>query len=181
MAAISYRVIRSARRTVVIQIMANGTVLVRSPQRMSDAQLRAFVDSRSAWIEKQLSCQPQALSALSVEELHRLTDRASEVIKSRVDYFAPKVGVTYGRITIRHQRTRWGSCSAKGNLNFNCLLLLAPTQVLDYVVVHELCHRRELNHSAAFWAEVERVLPDYAPCRRWLKENGSSLIARLPE
>ena len=89
------------------------------------------------------------------------------------------MGVTYGGITIRNQRSRWGSCSGQGTLNFNCLLMLAPPEVLDYVVVHELCHRKEMNHSAAFWAEVARVLPDYEARKRWLKENGPALIGRL--
>ena len=89
------------------------------------------------------------------------------------------MGVSYGRITIRCQKTRWGSCSAKGNLNFNCLLMLAPPEVADYVVVHELCHRKHMNHGAAFWSEVARILPDYARHRAWLKENGSRLLARL--
>ena len=100
---------------------------------------------------------------------------------ARAAYYAPVVGVSYSRITVRSQRTKWGSCSSKGGLNFNCLLLLAPTEVLDYVVVHELCHRLEMNHSARFWAEVERVLPDYAAARKWLRQNGGSLLARLPE
>ena len=95
--------------------------------------------------------------------------------------FAPQVGVSYGRITIRSQRTRWGSCSARGNLNFNCLLMLCPEEVRDYVVVHELCHRKQLNHSPQFWAEVAAILPDAARHRKWLKENGGALIARLPE
>jgi predicted metal-dependent hydrolase len=91
------------------------------------------------------------------------------------------MGISYGRITVRSQHTRWGSCSAKGNLNFNCLLMLVPQEVLDYVVVHELCHRKELNHSARFWAQVERILPDYRIHRKWLKDHGSALIGRLPE
>lgn len=94
-------------------------------------------------------------------------------------HFAPLVGVDYGRITIRAQRTRWGSCSAQGNLNFNCLLMLTPDDVIEYVVVHELCHRKEMNHSARFLAEVERVLPQYRESRRWLKEHGGGLIGRL--
>jgi predicted metal-dependent hydrolase len=89
------------------------------------------------------------------------------------------VGVTYGRITIRNQRSRWGSCSGKGNLNFNCLLMLTPSHVIDYVVVHELCHRLEMNHSPAFWAQVERVLPDYRKSREWLREHEKELIGRL--
>lgn len=95
---------------------------------------------------------------------------------NRVEYFAKVIGVTYGKITIRNQKTRWGSCSSKGNLNFNCLLMLAPSEVLDYVVVHELCHRKQMNHSKAFWLEVEKVLPNYKEVRKWLKEEGSQMI-----
>ncbi len=100
-------------------------------------------------------------------------------IPDRVRHFAPIVGVTYGRVTIRSQRSRWGSCSGKGILNFNCLLMLTPSHVIDYVVVHELCHRLEMNHSPAFWAQVERVLPDYRKSREWLKEHEKELIGRL--
>ena len=109
-----------------------------------------------------------------------LADEALRVIPERVRFYAPVVGVTYGRITIRNQRTRWGSCSAKGNLNFNCLLMKAPPEVLDYVVVHELCHRLEMNHSPRFWAQVERVLPDYKVSRKWLREHGNELMDLNP-
>ena len=93
-------------------------------------------------------------------------------------YYAPKVGVVYGSITIRCQKSRWGSCSSKGNLSFNCLLMLAPPEIIDSVVVHELCHRKEMNHSAAFYAHVLRVFPEYWTWRRWLKENGPALLLR---
>ena len=98
------------------------------------------------------------------------------MIPQRVAYYAGIVGVTYGRITIRSQKTRWGSCSSGGNLNFNCRLMKAPTSVLDYVIVHELCHRLEMNHSSRFWALVEQVMPDYRVHRKWLREHGSSLF-----
>ena len=113
------------------------------------------------------------------EQIKELYQKAKDIIPKKVHFYASKMGVTYGRITIRCQRTRWGSCSSKGNLNFNCLLALVPPEVLDYVVVHELCHRKELNHSARFWNEVERILPDYKTRRSWLKERGSGLIARI--
>jgi predicted metal-dependent hydrolase len=93
-----------------------------------------------------------------------------------VAYYAEKLGVSYGKITLRQQKTRWGSCAANGNLNFNWLLILAPPEVLDYVVVHELCHRREMNHSQAFWKEVEKILPDYRERQKWLKDNGWRLM-----
>ena len=108
-----------------------------------------------------------------------LVKRALEKIRCELDVWAPTVGKSYGRVTIREQRTRWGSCSAQGNLNFNCLLMLAPPEVLDSVVVHELCHRKEPNHSKRFYAEVLRVLPDYRARQKWLKENGHRLLARL--
>ena len=101
-------------------------------------------------------------------------------LPERTAYFAEKMRVSYGNITIRDQHTRWGSCSGKGNLNFNCLLVLTPPEVMDYVIVHELCHRREMNHSQRFWAEVENVLPDYRERKKWLKDNGGTLIGRLP-
>ena len=177
---IPYRVIRSSRRTVSLQIVPGGEVLVRCPKRMSNGDIRRFVESKSGWIEKHLEKQTAAqLPAFTAGQLQALACQARQTVPERVAYFAPLVGVTYGRITIRSQRTLWGSCSGKGNLSFNCLLMLTPPEVLDYVVVHELCHRKEMNHSARFWAEVGRVLPDYEIRRKWLRENGTALISRL--
>ena len=114
-------------------------------------------------------------------ELSQMTSKARQDLTERVEYFAPRIGVSYGRISIRHQKTKWGSCSSKGNLNFNCLLMLAPEAVRDYVVVHELCHRKQMNHSEAFWAEVERVLPPYREARKWLKTHGQELMQYNPQ
>ncbi len=116
---------------------------------------------------------------LTGEELHALTEKALTCIPERVKFYAPQIGVTYGRITIRNQKTRWGSCSAKGNLNFNCLLMLTPPEVIDSVVVHELCHRKEMNHSNRFYAEVLRILPDYWKWHGWLKEHGEAIMRRM--
>ncbi len=117
---------------------------------------------------------------LTMEAMHKLADKALEIIPSRAAYFAQLVGVTYGRITIRNQKSRWESCSGNGNLNFNCLLMLVPTEVLDYVIVHELCHRKEVNHSQKFWVEVENILPDYRKQKLWLKEHGDEIMMRMP-
>ena len=95
--------------------------------------------------------------------------KAKETITKRASYFARLMGVSYRNITIREQKTRWGSCSSEKNLNFNWKLILAPPEVLDYVVVHELAHRKEMNHSKAFWNIVERYLPDYKERRRELR------------
>ena len=173
-----YEVIRSRRRTVALEIK-NGKLLVRAPLLMSNARIDALVREKQAWIEKRLAKAQQNVEKLTPEELKALAKQAAQVIPERVRYYAPLIGVSYGRVTIRAQRTRWGSCSAAGNLNFNCLLMLAPPEVLDSVVVHELCHRREMNHSARFYAEVLRVFPDYRKRRKWLKDNGEALLARI--
>ncbi len=179
---ISYTMIRSSRKTISIVIKPDGEVEVRCPKRCAKRDVDAFVLSKEAWIRKHqeaVAANPK-VPVLSDSERKTLGERAAEILPTKVRYFAGKIGVTYGRITIRSQHTRWGSCSAKGNLNFNCLLMLCPEEVQDYVVIHELCHRKEMNHSAAFWAEVETYCPNYRSHRKWLKDNGSSLIGRLP-
>lgn len=108
-------------------------------------------------------------TALTDADIKALSEQARIYIPSRVEHFAQIIGVTYGRITIRHQKTRWGSCSSSGNLNFNCALMNTTPEIIDYVVVHELCHRKQMNHSALFWAEVEKILPNYKELRSALK------------
>ena len=175
-------VIRSRRRTLALQVRQSGEVVVRAPLFVREQEVRRFVEEHLAWIEKQqrkLACaaeQRREIQPLSKAELSGLTEQARRDLTERARLFAQRVGVTYGRISIRHQKTKWGSCSSKGNLNFNCLLMLAPEAVRDYVVVHELCHRKQMNHSEAFWAEVERVLPEYRQARKWLKMHGQELM-----
>ena len=179
------KVIRSSRKTMVLEIIKDGMILVRAPYRMPESEIRRFIQEKSDWIEKHVQRIEERqrtltpVEGLTMKDIRKLADQASVVIPKRVEYFAEKIPVTYGRITIRNQKTRWGSCSSKGNLNFNCLLMLAPPEVLDYVVVHELCHRKEMNHSERFWREVENILPDYRERKKWLKENGGRLIARM--
>jgi hypothetical protein len=108
-----------------------------------------------------------------------LAEQALKEIPPRVRHYADLFGVTYGRITVRNQTTKWGSCTAKGNLNFNCLLMLAPREVLDSVIVHELAHRKHMDHSKQFYEEVLKVFPDYHKWDKWLKDNGGILIKRM--
>jgi predicted metal-dependent hydrolase len=178
-------VIRSRRRTLALQVRQSGEVVVRAPLFVREQEVRRFVEEHLAWIEKQqrkLACaaeQRREIQPLSKAELSGLTEQARRDLTERARLFAQRVGVTYGRITIRNQKTKWGSCSAQGNLNFNCLLMDAPQEVLDYVVVHELCHRLHMDHSPAFWAEVARVLPDYGKRRKWLRTEGQKLMYRM--
>ena len=177
---IHYEILRSARKTIAIQIKPDGGVVVRCPKRMRSEEIRKFVQSKTDWIEKHVSAIRQNREpSFGPEEVAKLKKETMTKVESRAAYFAKLVGVEYGRIAVRAQHTRWGSCSSRGNLNFNCLLCLMPPEVLDYIVVHELCHRKHMNHSAAFWAEVERILPDHAKYKKWLKENGPELMARL--
>lgn len=176
---------RSNRKTMTIEVTKEAKVLVRAPHRMPLSEIQRFVNEKSDWIEKHVQKmqekQQEVLEAerLTTEQIRELAEQALKVIPERAAYYAEIIGVSYGRITIRNQKTRWGSCSGKGNLNFNCLLMLTPPEVLDYVVVHELCHRKEMNHSKRFWNEVEKVLPDYWERRKWLKENGGRIIERV--
>ncbi len=172
-------IIRSDRKTISIRIISPDTVEIRAPHRMTQAQIRDFIERHRTWLNKHLTRVSQPASPFTEEEIRALADKALKTIPDRVRRYAALIGVSFGRITIRNQKSKWGSCSAKGNLNFNCLLMLCPPEVLDYVVVHELCHRKEMNHSPKFWAEVEKYAPEYKASRRWLKDEGSKLIARL--
>lgn len=186
-AGIDISVVRSRRRSIGLEVRPDGSVILRMPNRLPKREALAFLQSKEAWLRKAVAqvearesfAEAAGLEPLTEEELSALTRAARAYFTEKCAWLAPVVGVDYGRISIRHQKTRWGSCSSKGNLNFNCLLMLAPEEVRDYVVVHELCHRKEMNHSRRFWTEVAKVVPDYKEKERWLKENGPLLQRRL--
>lgn len=173
------QVIRSARRTVAVEITRDRRVVVRAPWHMKERDIERFLELKSSWIESHLARPVTIQPPLTEEEKAALMVSAREDIPRRVAQFAPQVGVSVGRITIRCQHSRWGSCSSKGNLNFNCLLMLCPQWVRDYVVIHELCHRREMNHSPRFWALVAEYCPDYAAARQWLRTEGRAIMERI--
>lgn len=182
--SMEYTIIKSNRRTFALEIKSDK-LIVRAPSRVTDEEINAFVTMHKRWIEKNILKMKKRkemlddTEPLSKDDIQALTEKALNVIPNRVRHYAEIIGVTYGRITIRNQRSRWGSCSAKGNLNFNCLLMLAPPEVLDSVIVHELCHRKVMNHSDKFYAEVLRAFPNYYVCSKWLKENGDVLVMRM--
>lgn len=183
-----YDLIRTSRKTIAIQITLDGDVTVRAPRDCEKAEIDDLIRDRREWIEEKRAeflaqkreCEKKQeqfpkITPESEREFRRL---AKEKIPKRVALFAEQLGVDYGKITIKDTKSRWGSCSYQGNLNFCWRLILAPEEVLDYIVVHELCHRLEMNHSARFWAEVKRVLPEYEKSKEWLKENGLALLER---
>ena len=179
-------VIKSKRKTISIQVKPNE-VIVRAPTRMKQNEIEKFVESKRNWIEKHLKSVSEKQKLLQTaepyteEEIRGFVAKAKEIIPPKVEFFADKIGVTYNKITIRCQRTRWGSCSSKGNLNFNCLLILLPDKIIDSVVVHELCHRKQMNHSAKFYSEIEKVFPDYKQCHDWLNKNSGKYMSRIPK
>lgn len=181
------KIVYAKRKTIAIQITREGDVLVKAPYGISSEEINRILEEKEEWIKKhQYNAKKRQeeisnIPKLTKTEIKELTDKARGVIAERVKYYAPIVGVTYERISIRCQKTRWGSCSAKGNLSFNCLLLLTPDTIINYVVVHELCHRKEMNHSKAFWSEVEKILPDYKDAQKWLKENGWKILLSYHE
>lgn len=173
---IHVRVIRSARKTIGLEIREEDEVWVRIPSRLSNQELMKFIEKHRGWImektalvKKRKEEDPFAntipMEKLSEEELKNIKEK----IVSRVRHYCGVMGVTVGKITIRNQKTRWGSCSAKGNVNFNYRLCYLSEELLDYVVIHELAHRRYMDHSREFWSEVEKYCPDYKQRRKLLK------------
>ncbi len=184
---ISVTVIRSRRKTLALSVTETGEIIAHAPLLLSDKAVVEFVHKKAAWLQKMTdkvtTAKQNAAEAgwLTPAEIAKLRARAEVVLPARVAYYAKQMGVSYGKVTIRLQKTRWGSCSAKGNINLNALLMLAPPEVRDSVVVHELCHLKEMNHSRRFYALLYAVLPDYEERHRWLSENGATLQARVRE
>ena len=181
-----YEVIRSGRKTIAIEIN-RGRVIVRAPFNMTDRYIVKYLIRKEDKIKKLLAKDAKkwdkvkGLDLYTEEELKKIKEKAAAVIPERVKFYADKMGVTYNKVTVRCQRTLWGSCSSQGNLSFNCLLVLMPDEVLDYVVVHELCHRKHMNHAILFYNELAKNYPEYGKWRNWLKENGIRYSGRLPQ
>lgn len=183
--SVPVQLIRSGRKTIGVKVDQKGVVTAQVPYLAKEADVLAFLSQHADRIEQYVQRsrivaeQAEDAGRFSAAELEHMAQQAVQVIPQRVAYYARLLGVTYGRITIRNQKSRWGSCSSKGNLNFNCLLMAAPAEVLDSVVAHELCHRKHMDHSKAFYAELYKLFPDYDWCSRWLKEQGVLLMRRM--
>lgn len=180
-----YRLIRSGRKSFSVSISLDDGITVRVPLYAPEKEIQHFLIEKQHWIitrylEAEAKKKNRPVSDLSDDQRafleKKYIDAAREYFPKRVAYFHSFTGGAYKRITIRDQKTRWGSCSAKGTLSFNWRLMLAPPAILDYVVVHELCHLTHMNHSAAFWQAVESVYPDYRTARKWLKDHGQELV-----
>lgn len=187
---IPYHLKKSNRKTYGIYIAPGGVVTVKVPNRFHESFLRSFFVEKEVWIikkyqesltlekmEEEWDVHPKSKERIVLE--NRYKNAAREYIPKRVEHYATLIGVSYAKISIRDQKTRWGSCSSSGMLSFNYKLIMAPPRVLDYIVVHELCHRIEMNHSKAFWNLVEEVIPEYKEYQHWLKINGKTFYRKF--
>ena len=166
-----YKVIYSRRKTIAISIVDCG-VVIKAPIGTSDKILRDVVAKHSQWISKSIEKQAkkQAMyKELSEGDIKLLKKAAKKYFTEKTEYYAKIMGIDYGRITITSAKTRFGSCSSLGNIAYSYRLMLYPEPAREYVVVHELAHRREMNHSANFYAIIESVLPDYKARKSLLK------------
>jgi predicted metal-dependent hydrolase len=165
-----YQLIRSKRRTLALELRPGGEVVVRAPRLLPRSVIDRFVSEREEWITKKLATLPPPRPEIAPEQLDVWRREAAAYLPARVAHYAALMGLIPAAVKITAARTRWGSCSAKGNLNFSCRLMGQPPEAIDYVVVHELCHLRHMNHSADFWRLVASVLPDYKERAALLKQ-----------
>ncbi len=185
---IEYQIIRSKRKTCSIELNPDGTFTVRIPLYGRNSDVTRILKEKQFWIGNKLekwhqyqqTKPPSQYTEVQKQALEkRYREAAKDYIPKRVAYYADAyahlIHHPYTGITTRDQKTRWGSCSSRGTLSFNWRLMLAPPAILDYVVVHELCHLEHMNHSKDFWQCVEIILPDYKERRKWLKEHGQEL------
>ena len=168
-----YTLLRSKRKTIAIYIDEDAAIEVRAPLKMATAEIDKFVYSKQAWIEKTarkaIARRENALILSKNQELE-LKAKAEEIIPTRVAFYANVMDVKPNSVKIGGAKKRWGSCNNKNDLIFSRRLMLADISAVDYVIVHELAHIREYNHSKKFWLVVERVLPDYKDRQKKLKE-----------
>ena len=164
----------SRRRSVGIQVTPDAGVVFRVPRWFSGS-LNRVLEKHASWILKKQDFlkthfqEKEKQEVVSVEALKQYRLQAFQKIGESIARFQPLIGIPPKKISIRNQKTRWGSCNKRHHLSFNWRLVLLPSEILDYVVVHELCHMVHLNHSKSFWGKVESILPDYREKRRWLR------------
>ena len=167
-----YQIVYSGRKTISLCIK-NGALVVKAPFGTKKQRIENLVISHKEWIDKHIEKQRiknERFDGLTDEKIAELRKSAKEIIPIKVAYYANIMGLKYGRITITSAKTRFGSCSSKGNLSFSYRLMLYPEEAVDYVVVHELAHLMEMNHSAAFYNIVKNILPDYKERIKLLKK-----------
>ncbi len=172
---IEYTVRKQARsKNLRLAINSQGALVASRPWFLSEAAIEKFIRSKAQWVVEKLEQfsgrkSDQEQSKLEYARYHKA---AAELVGEKVKKFNSRYHLPLGKISIRNQRTRWGSCSSRGNLNFNYRIIFLPEAMADYIIVHELCHLKEMNHSPKFWALVAREIPDYKKIRKDLQKRG---------
>ena len=175
-----YEIKESARAKLVrVSVFADGRIQVTKPACMNDSHAEKFVYEKREWIDKMMRKSERAKKRAPRMELPRLRrgtknykeaqEQARELISERLAYFKDTYPFLYNRVFIRNQKTLWGSCSRAGNLNFNYKIIHLAPELVDYIIVHELCHLREMNHSKRFWELVAKEIPDHVMRRKQLR------------
>lgn len=164
---------KSFRKTLSMRFDKNGVLQVKAPVFLTQGQIQKFIHENQKWIEKHEKQKQDSILDPSKVSLYK--KQAQEVIIPRVEELAKEHGFMYNSIKITSAQTRWGSCTSKKNLNFTYRLVLAPQKSIDYVIIHELCHLRHMNHSRRFWDEVAKIMPDYKVHEKWLKDHGATI------
>ncbi len=172
-----YELVRSSRRTLSAEVKKDGRLIVRAPRKTGVEVIERFLYEKSAWIEAHLEMvrgrsEVYDYDRYTEADIAELKKRAREVLLPLVQYYKTRVDVEPTAVRINRAKTRFGSCSGKNSLNFSCFLMLYPREAIEYVVVHELCHIKEHNHSARFYREIERVMPDYKIRQKMLRDAG---------
>lgn len=166
-----YDIVYTDRRNLSLCIK-DGELIVRAPRSAKREDIDKALSAHEEWIEKHLTRQKnkkERFDRLTDEDIARLKEQAREIIPQKVAYYAARMGISYGKVTITSAKTRFGSCSSTKDLCFSYRLMTYPDEAIDYVVVHELAHIREMNHSRRFYAIIETQLPDYKERKKLLK------------
>jgi hypothetical protein len=165
---------RRRLKSLRVSINSRGELSIFFPWWMREKKAEEFLYEKKDWIKKHLKKVKEQQNSLlnwgGRKEYLRNKENARRLITERLNYYNQFYGFSYNRIAVRDQRTRWGSCSAKKNLNFNYRIIFLPDELVDYLVVHELCHLGEMNHSRSFWGLVGQTIPDYKTCSKKLRK-----------
>jgi predicted metal-dependent hydrolase len=168
----------SQARNLSIRITREGEVVVTKPKQVSLLYAESFITKKISWIISKIEHMkslPPVPPKITRKEYLILKEKAQAIAEKRVKHFNEMYNFSYKRITIRNQKTRWGSCSSKGNLNFNYKIALLSEELVDYIVVHELCHLGQMNHSKKFWDLVSKTIPTYKDHHITLRSKGLQL------
>lgn len=177
---IRYTVKRSKKaRRMRLAVYCDGSIVVTAPVNVQETIIQKIVREKSQWLLSKIAFfaqfKDQPVARYSYEDYLKHKDKAYRLVVDRINFFNKKYKFHYNKINIKNQKTRWGSCSKKGNLNFNYKIAFLPQQLSDYIIVHELCHLKEFNHSRKFWNLVGRSFSEYKDVKKELRKYSVSL------